>query len=85
MLYNVWGCQPHAADVTCNVWDVNGSLYWESHQSCIRLQIGAGIYVVPTADAVATGDVSCHNCIIGHSEGFRRRPGRGTVEQHNDP
>ena len=43
---------------------MNGSLYWTFHQSCIRLQIGAGICAVPTADAVVTGEVSCYNCIV---------------------
>ena len=40
------------------------SLYRESHQSCICLQIGAGIYAVPTADAVATGEVNCINYVV---------------------
>ena len=39
--------------------------YWDSHQSCISLQITAGICTVRTADAVATCQVSCcNNCIV---------------------
>jgi len=55
---------------------VTVSLYWDSHQMCIRLQIGAGICAVPTADAVVTGEVSCHNCVQFDSAKFpalRRR------------
>ena len=33
---------------------MNGSLYWDSHQSCVRLQIRAGVCAVPMADAVVT-------------------------------
>ena len=33
-------------------------------QLCIYLQIGAGIRALPTADAVATGEVSCCNCTV---------------------
>jgi len=35
-----------------------------SHPSYIHLQIGAGICAVRTADAVATGEVSCYYCIV---------------------
>ena len=38
--------------------------YWHSHQSCISLHVTAGICTVPTADAVATCQVSCFNCIV---------------------
>ena len=38
-------------------------IHWDD-QSCIRLQIEAGICAVPTADAVATGEVYCYNCIF---------------------
>ena len=38
-------------------------LYCESHQLCIRLQIGTGIFAVPTADILATGEVICYNVI----------------------
>ena len=31
---------------------MNVSLYWDSHQPCIRLQIGAVMCALPTADAV---------------------------------
>ena len=31
-----------------------GHYYWVSHQTCTRLQIGAGVCAVPTADAGAT-------------------------------
>jgi len=49
----------------CHVQGVNGSLYWDSHQSYIRLQIfGAGISSVPMSDAVATGEVNCYNCLV---------------------
>ena len=41
----------------------NESLYWDSNQSSIRLQIGTGTCAVRTADAVATGDVNCHDFI----------------------
>ena len=54
------------------------------HQSCIRHQIEAFICAVPTADAAATDEVNCYNC-IGHSQGFRKRSARGTVAQRNDP
>ena len=39
---------------------MNGSLYWDSHQSCIRLQIGVGICAVLTAEAVTTGEVDTY-------------------------
>ena len=42
----------------------NWSLYWDSHQSGIRLHIGAGIYAVHTADTVATGEVNCNNILV---------------------
>ena len=51
---------PPAACVTYNKY---GS-YRDSHQSCIRLQIGAGICAVLTADAVATGEVNFYNFIV---------------------
>ena len=38
-----------------------GILDWDSHQSCIRLQTGAGFCTVLTADAVATGEVNLYN------------------------
>ena len=38
--------------------------YLDSHQSCIRLQIGAAICAVLTVDAVATGEVNYYNCIV---------------------
>ena len=50
--------QSRAARVTYNVYGGNVSLYWDSHQSGIRLQIGTGICAVPTACAVATGEVN---------------------------
>ena len=50
----------------------------------IRLQIGTDIWSVPTAAAVATGEVNCYN-VIGHTEGSWRQPARGTVAQSNDP
>ena len=56
--------QPHTARVTRNVYDVNGSLYWDSHQSCIHLQIFGGICTVLTADPIATGEVNCCNCPV---------------------
>ena len=31
---------------------------------CIRLQIGAGICEVITADAVTTGKVNCYICLV---------------------
>jgi len=37
--------------VTCNVQDAKGPIYWDSHQSFIRLPVGLGICVVITADA----------------------------------
>jgi len=43
---------------------VNVSLNWHSNQSCIRVQIGAGICAVLTADAIATGEVNCHSFIV---------------------
>ena len=43
---------------------VNGSLYWDCHQSCVRLQLYVGIRVVPTADAVVTREEYCYNCIV---------------------
>ena len=58
-----WWLQPHSARVICNVYDVNGSLYWDSHQLYICLHIRVGICTVATADAVPTGKVSCYNCI----------------------
>ena len=45
----------------------------------IRLQIGTDICARPTADAVATGEVSCCKC-IGYPEGFRRRSARVVVK-----
>jgi len=33
-------------------------MYWDSHQLLIRLQIGVGIYVVLTAEAVMTINVN---------------------------
>ena len=41
-----------------NVYDADGSLYRDSRQSCIRLQIEVSIRAVLTADAAATGDVN---------------------------
>ena len=38
----------------------------------IRPQTGADICAVPTAEAVATGEVNCYN-FIGHSQCFRGR------------
>ena len=38
--------------------------YRDSLQSCIRLQIGAGICAVPAADAVVTGEVIFYNCVV---------------------
>ena len=35
-----------------------GHLYSDSYTSCIRVRIAAGICAVPTADAVATTEVS---------------------------
>jgi len=43
---------------------MNGSLYRYFHQSRICLQFGVGIHAVPTADAGATGEVSCYNFIV---------------------
>jgi len=42
----------------------NWSLYWDYHQSCVRLEIGAGIWAVRTTDAVTTGEVICYNVIV---------------------
>ena len=36
-------------------------------RTCIRLQIGAGIFAHPTADAVATGEVNGYNSIVRFS------------------
>ena len=44
---------------------MNKSLYWDSHQLCICLQIWSGICIVPTAEAVATGEVNCYNFTVG--------------------
>ena len=44
--------QPTLARATINVWGAN------SHQSCIRLQIGAGFCAVLAVDAVATSEVN---------------------------
>ena len=44
----------------------SGSLYWDV-STCggsVHLQIGEGICAVPTADAIATGEVNCSNCIL---------------------
>ena len=35
--------------------------------SAIRLQIGTGIYAVPTADTLTTGEVICYNSIDNSS------------------
>ena len=47
---------------------------------CVCLQIGADICNVPKADAVATGEVNRHNCIVqpAHSPALRRRSARGS-------
>ena len=34
------------------------------HQSFIRLQIGAGNYIVLTAGAVVIGEVNCYNVML---------------------
>ena len=47
-------------------------MYGDSHQSIIRLQIGACSCAVPTADAATTGEV-------------RRRSARGTARVRNNP
>ena len=60
------------------------SLYCDSRHSCIHIQIGAGIFAVATAGAVATSEVNCSNS-IGHSRGLRTRSASGTVAQRNDP
>ena len=39
-------------------------MYWGSHQLCIRLQIEVGVCAVPTADVVATDEVSCYDVIV---------------------
>ena len=44
------------------------SIYWDSHQSCIRLQIRADICTVLTACAVATSEVNCYNCIVDSAQ-----------------
>ena len=49
--------QSTVARVTCNVKDMNGSLYWDSHQSCMCLQIWASICTV-MVDTVVTGEVN---------------------------
>jgi len=43
---------------------MHGSLYLDSHQLYICLEIGAGTYTVPTIDAVVTGEVNCYNFIV---------------------
>ena len=62
-------------------------LYLDSHQSWISLQIGAGVCVVPTADAVACGKVSCYNFIIktAHFDNLWRWSARGTLAQWHNP
>ena len=46
-------------------------------------QIEASICAVPTADAVATGEVICYN-LTDPSQGLRRRTARGTGALRND-
>jgi len=55
------------------------SLHWDSHWSCIRLLIGAGICVVPTTYVVVTVEVNCYNYIIWLSTltSFTETTGRG--------
>ena len=63
MRYNFLWFQPYAVHVTCNAYDANGSLHWDSHQSCV-LQTVAHICTVPMANAIATGKVCCYNFIV---------------------
>ena len=61
---------------------MNESSYSDSHQSCIGLQIRAGIRAIPMADAVATGEVNCCSYMC-NSQSFRTRSARGTIAQRN--
>ena len=67
--------QPHAACVTRNVCDVNGSLYRDSNQSRVRLQIGAGVFgtasVVGTAEHYIVGLRSLPKFPETISQGYR--------------
>ena len=47
-----------------SVSEVNGLFYWDSHHSCICLQIKEVIYNVLTADTVVTGKVNYYNCVV---------------------
>ena len=45
----------------------------------VHLHIGAAICTVPTAEAVATGEIDCYNCMVQLRFNPQRLSARGTI------